>query len=50
MVYSVDGSKPKHISTPDENYDGKVYKKKLTGNWYFVCKTMDMSINWVSDE
>ena len=45
MVYSVDGSKPKHISTPDESYDGKVYTKKLTGNWYFVCKTMDMRFN-----
>lgn len=39
LVYAVDGAKPKHISTPDESYNGKVYTKKLLSNWYFVCKT-----------
>ena len=39
LVYSVDDSKPKYISTPDESYNGKVYTKKLLSNWYFVCKT-----------
>ena len=42
LVYSVDGSKPEYISRPDEIYDGRIYVKKIKGNWYFVSETLSL--------
>lgn len=38
-VYSINGSKPEHINTPEE--DKRVLVYKITDNWYFVTEPED---------
>lgn len=38
LVYSIDGTRPSYLRSPDENYD-RIWVHKITDNWYHISGT-----------